>query len=162
VRGDYDKAINHFQKYLELAPKSPDAGKVQGWIASLKEKRSARSGEAALYNKGVDAFDRGDFAGAKNYYQQAIAKNSNYYEAYHGLGLALVQLKQYESARKAFEEAIDLNPDYAEAHYGLGIVYPLLGNKTEGATHFWKYLELKPNAPDIKQVMKWIEALEGA
>lgn len=162
ARGDLDKAINHFKKYLELSPRSPDAAKVQGWIANLKEKKAARGGEVGLHNKGVEAFDRGDFKSAKNYYQQAISKNPNSFEAYHGLGLALVQLKQYEAARSAFEDAIDLNPDYAEAHYGLGVVYPLLGNKTEAATHFWKYLELKPNAPDLKKVMKWIEELEGA
>jgi superkiller protein 3 len=162
VRDDYDKAIKHFKKYLELSPNAADAGKVRGWIANLNEKKAARRGEAAFYNKGVEAFDRGDYAGARSFYQQAIGKNPNYFEAYHGLGLALVQLKQYEAARKAFEDAIDVNPDYAEAHYGLGVVYPLLGNKMKAATHFWKYLELKPNAPDIKQVMKWIEQLEGA
>jgi len=162
ARGDIDKAIKHFQKYLELSPNAADAGKVKGWITSLKEKKAARGGDVGLYNKGVEAFDRGNFPAAKSYYQQAVAKNPNNFEAYHGLGLALIQLKQYEAARQAFEDAVDLNPDYAEAHYGLGIVYPLLGNKTAAATHFWKYLELKPNAPDIKKVMKWIEELEGA
>ncbi|HRZ87239.1 MAG TPA: tetratricopeptide repeat protein, partial [bacterium] len=161
VRDDVDKAIKHFKRYLELSPKSADAEKVKGFIAKLTEKKQARRAEAQLYNKGVDAFDSGNFAQAASYYRQALKANSSYYEAYNGLGLALTQLKEYEDAIDAFESALDINPDYPDAHYGLGVVYPLVGEKTKAATHFWKYIGLKPDAPDMKQVLKWIEQLEG-
>ena len=64
--------------------------------------------------------------------------------------------------QKQFERAVEINPDYAEAHYGLGVVYPLLGEKVKAVTHLWKYLELKPNAPDLKKVIEWIDKLEQA
>ncbi|MDP8263586.1 MAG: tetratricopeptide repeat protein [Candidatus Ancaeobacter aquaticus] len=161
TRNDEKKAVYHFERYIELAPKADDIPKVKGWIAQLKEKNAARSQEVSFYNEGVEAFDNGDFQAAKEHYTQALNINPDYADAYQGLGLALVQLGEYEDARTAFEDALDLDPEFAEAHYGLGIVSPLLGDKTNAITHFWKYLEYNPDAPDLKQVLKWIEELEG-
>jgi tetratricopeptide (TPR) repeat protein len=160
--GDEEKGIEHYEHYLDLKPDAPDAAKVKEWIAKLEASLRDKQEEVQWYNKGVELAEQGNHEEAVKAFGEALDINNEYYEALHAAGLSLMTLQEYTKAQKCFEEALDIHPDYAEAHYGLGIVYPLLGENVLAVTHLWKYLELKPNAPDIKKVVEWIDKLEEA
>src|SRR3989338_928036 len=122
-------------------------------LANKSEERKWMTQAAAF-------FRQKEFQAAADCYDQAIEANPDSLYAYHGKGLACIQLRQYEEAFEAFEEVLFIHPNFAEAHYGLGIVYPLAKRDTKKAIeHYKMYLRLRPTAPDAPQVRDWIEQL---
>ena len=53
-------------------------------------------------------------------YDQAIAINPDYAEAYNNRGVALKKLKRHDEALASYDQAIAINPDYAEAYNNRG------------------------------------------
>ncbi len=90
------------------------------------------------------------------YYEKAIAADSNFVEAYAGLANAWYNLSAwgwyqpyYEGVQKAYyfcTRALELNPDCAEAHAVKGVyhIYPDLRFE-EGRRELQKALQLNPN-----------------
>lgn len=69
------------------------------------------------------------------------------------LGAAYTKAKLFPQAIDAYLNSLSLNPDNAEPHYNLGLLYQHSeGNTKKSLYHFKKYLELKPNAKNKKEV----------
>jgi len=65
-------------------------------------------------------------------------------------------------AEREYLRALDLDPYDADTHYNLGILYDdELGDKERAAMHYRKFLELRPDSPDIDQVRGWLMDLES-
>ena len=62
------------------------------------------------------------WAEAKNYFEQAIAKDSSYAPAYAGLGNVHFFSQDPAEARRLAKRAIALNPNLAEPHIVLGLI----------------------------------------
>ena len=60
------------------------------------------------------------------------------------LGVALVELQQFEEAIEKFEKAVELSPDMAAAWYGWGVALLALGQKEAAAAKIEKAMELDP------------------
>jgi tetratricopeptide (TPR) repeat protein len=74
------------------------------------------------YNLGHLLHQQGDFVGAAEAYQQAIALNPKFAAAYHGLGMVQDAQGQRAAAIASYERAIALQPDYVNAYNNLGCV----------------------------------------
>jgi hypothetical protein len=57
--------------------------------------------------------------------------------------------------------ALQLDPAWAAAERRLGSTLDQLGREQEAAKHLRRYLELKPKAPDSKQIIERLAAIEG-
>lgn len=76
------------------------------------------------------------------------------------LGAAYTKAKLFPLAIDAYLKSLSLNPDNAELHYNLGLLYQHSEENTKKSLyHFKKYLELKPNAKNKKEVEYLIAVL---
>lgn len=113
-KGDFEKAIEIFEKALLLDKKSPvlftNIGEAQ-LLLSLK------INDLRIFQKCLESF------------QKAIEFDSNYALAYSGLGQTYRQAGDLEGAVYAFEKALELEPNLDKALFFLGLSYFDKGDK---------------------------------
>jgi tetratricopeptide (TPR) repeat protein len=79
--------------------------------------RNHSQGSVDFLNRGRNRYQRGDYKGAIEDYNQAIILNPDNPNAYYSRGLLLHQLGDAMSAVLDFERALELNPRYADAYF---------------------------------------------
>jgi hypothetical protein len=83
-----------------------------------------------------------DYPRARELYQQALALDPKYAEAYRGLAYAEFNIGfNREGAFQNYEKALALKPDYGEAHYAMAFMYAM-DDVGKGAEHFKRAMEL--------------------
>jgi Tfp pilus assembly protein PilF len=91
-------------------------------VVSVQELHMSGKAESA-FAKGTKLLQKGDAAQSIPYFQRTLAKDPNYYRAYHNLGLAYHQLGRVVDAEHAFQKAIDLtNGGYAPSLFAFAMV----------------------------------------
>lgn len=123
---NYNKAIVHFQKAIQLAPEMSRAYDNLGLCYYYENQN-----QLAIEN-----------------FKKAIALDltSSHPSAWPYLNLAVTQqfLNQTVEAEANLREAIRLNPAFVQAHFHLGSVLEGKGNLTEAAAEFQKAAQLDP------------------
>lgn len=141
-KGEYDLAIDAFQRYLPTALHPAPIYNILG-LTYLKQNESLESaigsfqqaikvdpGFAEAYFNLASAYASKDPAMAAAYFQKTIEVDPNYFKAYFGLGwFTLTEKKDPAKALEFFETTIERFPDFAEAYYGKGLAYVQLGKK---------------------------------
>lgn len=128
VQKEYDKVIEAAQKAYELDPgqtavlkyeyeahrlKGDDA-KAQEVFARLAE--ADPSGTAgALYERGIDLFNKGDMAGAKQALEQALQADPSQAKAHYTLGLAYANTGENGKAKEHLQRFLELAPEDPDA-----------------------------------------------
>ncbi len=161
--GEYEKAIEYFDKAIELNPNYPTAFYSRGiaymnlgqYERAIEEFNEAITHDpnyvVAYYNRGVAYAFLNQYERAIEDYNKALELNPNYetldpiYEAYYNRGVAYAFLKQYERAIEDFNKAIELNPNYAIAYYSRGIAYMNLSQYERAIEDHNKAITLDPN-----------------
>ncbi len=115
------------------------AGKAWAWWRGLRSRRAAAAGWLALtllpgslkaldlsfdpgrkeYNQGNQAFRRGDYQAALEFYKKSADLNPNRPELDYNAGCALDKLGDPEGAAGAFEDALEGKPQDEEARINL-------------------------------------------
>jgi len=62
---------------------------------------------------------KSDSEKAKFYFNRAISKDPNFFNAYYNLGLIYLEKNDYLEAIKFFEKTININPDFLEGYFAL-------------------------------------------
>ena len=113
-----------------------------------------------LYNQADNYRVRAQYTEALNLLKQAIAKDKNFAEAYHRLGLVYVAIKQYTEAASSFEQALQLTTDVRrkkESWYNLGEVYLLSGKYEQAKEVLAQFLQAETqNRQRIEQASRWL------
>lgn len=97
------------------------------------------------YQKGTRLFEQHHFSEAKEAFNGAIALDALYGDAYRGLGLADLELKDYEGAYHAWLKAVELNPKDQQAKYCLGRLFYDADLPEQAAVWLRQALELNPS-----------------
>ena len=107
----------------------------------------AQAGQDArsLCSQAAAFFSRHDFAAAKSSFQQAIALDPADADAYKGLGLADLELKDYDGAYHAWLKTTSLNPRDAKTKYYLGRLFYDADFPNEAASWLRECLKLAPH-----------------
>ncbi len=140
--GEYDLAIDAFQRYLPKAPHPAPIYNLLG-LTYLKQNESVESAMgsfkqaikldpnfAEAYFNLASTYAPRDPAMAAVYFQKTIDVDPNYFKAYFGLGwFTLTEKHDPVKAMEFFERTIERFPDFAEAYYGKGLAYVQLGKK---------------------------------
>jgi len=128
----------------ELKKKLKQAGKK---LARTKHFNSKGSAEA-----------KGELADKIQTLEKTLNKERAIY--HYNLAVAYTQAKLYNEAIESYQKALDFDSNNAEAHYNLGLLYEKSKSDPYTAVfHYGKYIELKPNAEDAKDVALWIRKL---
>ena len=146
-------------------------------MVSLLEKlfgRNAKTASAAtpfdaLYALATSAAERGDFSGAVQFYDQAIALNPRHAEAHYKRGNALKNVGQLETAIESYNRAIEFRPGYSQAYCNRGVVQQSLGLVAEALASYDQAIALEPTdamahynrALLMQELSRWEEALAG-
>ena len=96
-----------FNPYRYLLPGRPEAGDrrlAQPWL-----------------NRGNRAFERRNHADAIEAYEQAIALDPGFFEAYFNLGLAALNGGDPATALPAYEHALAINPNHRDSRFNLAL-----------------------------------------
>jgi len=146
--GNYDKAIDWFEKAAKLDENNSDyhlwlgrAYGVKAQRAGMLKKASAAKNIKNSFERAVElnpanldarmglvqfyAFAPGIMGGSKDKArEQAEAiKQQNAHQGYLAFGLIHAMNKQFVEAEQAYQSAIEANPDDFQAYYSLGYLY---------------------------------------
>ena len=112
------------------------------------------------FEKGVDYINQGDYQRALEEFNRVINIDSEYVDAYCGIGIAYLNQKKYKEAIEAFEKATALGPDKPIAYYLLGKAYEETMNYEKAVSAWNKFLALRPGGKRAKRLRKHIKRLE--
>jgi len=130
--GDYQKAVEEFQKAIELKPNYGDA----------------YHNIANVYHQ----MGRDDLA--EQNYQKALSFNPNLWQSYQNLAAIHFNQKNYQLSREELEKAVQINPESADLHANLGILYLNLNDKQKAREEFEKTLQIDPQNQKAQQQLK--------
>ncbi len=103
-----------------------------------------------LFQLGQRLDDHGDHAAALTAYHRSLGLWPEGGEAWHGIGVALVQMGRPAEAVEAFRGALARMPDSAPTHYDLGAVYGQLGQDGRALDEFREAVRLEPSDPSYR------------
>jgi tetratricopeptide (TPR) repeat protein len=106
---DVEQAKKNFQEELEIDPKNAVAEFVLGQLAA----------------------DAGDFQTAIQHFSRAAKLDTNFEEAYLGLGTAYNSAKQFNDAIPPLEAYEKMAPDSPTGHYQLAVAYAGAGRRAD-------------------------------
>ena len=125
-----------------------DTGKAQTYLASAQTANKTKVDPALMVARG-DIFLHSDQGGgeAMNSYDQAIAANPSYAEAYYKKGALSVRSRNFNAARESLNKAIELDPSYTPAYRELADMYYYAGQYDLALSTFQKYIGLAEKSP---------------
>ncbi len=155
-RGEFDKAVKHYQQALQIDPDYPIAhfdladslsqqGKADEAVKHYRHVIRLRPGFVMTYhNLGMLLVKQGKLEEAADSYRRALEIAPTFEEAHNNLGYILAGRGKVEEAIEHYRKALDLNPEYALAHVNFGDALVLRGKLDEAIVHFRKALESEP------------------
>jgi tetratricopeptide (TPR) repeat protein len=142
-KGNYADALAGYEKVLALFSENADAWsgakKARAGLDSLKKSRGNQAEAQKLYNRGVEAYRKGDLTQAVSLWESAAAadpqdagirdalarakkeqgetkeKNRHLAQARYEDGLAAYQRGELDEALAAWKETLELDPEHAKA-----------------------------------------------
>jgi len=98
-----------------------------------------------LIREGIKKYDRQDFRGAIEDYDQAIQINPKHALAYYNRGNARYELGNYLLAIEDYTQAIKFNPNYVNAYYNRGNTRSKLGDKQAAIEDYSQVIQINPS-----------------
>lgn len=131
--GEYNKAINCFNKILKLNPDNLDA----------------------IYNNGKAYFFIGEYDKDLECNNLILAKDPEYIDAWNAKGYVLMNIGEYEKALDCFNRALDLDPDHIRALSNKAILLQERGIE-EAENIFDIILSRKDEDADLFNYKGWV------
>ena len=143
-RGDYDEAIRHYQRALDISERLGD-----------------QAGMAASYhNLGVLAQERGDYDEAAHQYQRALdiserlGNQAGMADSYGQLGNLARLRGDYDEAARQYQRALDIferigdQAKMATSYHNLGVLAQARGDYDEAARQYQRSLDIEERIGD--------------
>lgn len=90
------------------------------------------------FNKGIKAFDNGNYVSAKNYFEKAKSAGLDRAALYFNLGVTYYKLHEYSKSREAFNRSAQYKQMRALSYYNLGLVAEKMSNRAVAESWFQK------------------------
>ncbi|BBC22541.1 tetratricopeptide repeat protein [Pseudanabaena sp. ABRG5-3] len=111
--------------------------------------RSLFMAEAELQNtQGIQFAQQNQLDSAIVSFQNAIALQSNYADAYYNLGIALSEQEDFAQALVNFQKTVSLNPNHANALYNLGLICSKQDHLDAAIAYYSQALVINPDDID--------------
>jgi len=112
------------------------------------------------FQRGISHINNSQYQEAIREFNQALAIDSKYVDAYCGMGIAYLNQKKYKEAIETLEKAVALDPDKAIAYYLLGMAYEETMNYGAAVSTWTKFLTLSPEGKRADRVRRHLKRLE--
>jgi Tfp pilus assembly protein PilF len=145
-KGDFDKAIESYDKAIEEAKKD--------------EKMGTEIIAKALAGIGNCHFKKGDFETAQSFFKQSIDTYPENEALAYNVGEIYFSSQKLDEAIQYFTIATQIKPDWPAPYYKLGLVNLNKADYEKAKEHFRKFLELEPDSELSAQVKNILEYLE--
>jgi tetratricopeptide (TPR) repeat protein len=145
-KGEFDKALEEYNKVLEQAKNDETMGK------EMTAKALAGIGECYL--------KREDFETAQNYFKKSIESYPENEILAYNVGEIYFSNQKIDEAIHYFELSSQIKPDWSSPYLKLGYAYLNKGDYEKAEQNFDKFLELDPQSPEAPNVKNIIEYLE--
>lgn len=134
------------------APSSGDA-------ASNRPKMNASA--ASAYAAGMAAFQNGDLEGAKTQFNQAIAADSNAYQAHYSLGVVRERLNEISGALSSYSKAVSIVSDYEPAIVAYAVLQARTGKESEAESYLNGKAAKMPKSAAIPAALAEVKSIQG-
>ncbi|MES1176764.1 MAG: tetratricopeptide repeat protein [Myxococcales bacterium] len=115
----------------------------------------------AAYNAGMDAFKKGDLAGAKNQFTQATQADPKAYQAFYSLGVVRERTNETSGALTAYRQATTIIPDYEPAIVAYAVLLARTG-KPDDATDFLNQRQASmPKSAAVTAAQAEVKSIQG-
>jgi tetratricopeptide (TPR) repeat protein len=95
--------------------------------------------------QGRDKYEKGDYQGAIQAFNQAIQLNPNYEDAYLSRGATRRNLGDNQGASADYDQALRIAPNFAEVYVNRGVTRSELGDKQGAIADYNQALQINPN-----------------
>lgn len=169
-QGEYDKAIEMYNKAIELRPTSSAIYNNRGNAYHSKGNLTKAIGDfnkaieinpnnaVAYFNRGNSYDELGKIDQSIGDYSKAIEIKPDYASAYNNRGNLYFKKGNYDKAITDYSAAIGLDQNYAYAYNNRGNAYYNQGKYTQAIADFEKTLQLNPNHKTAKQMLEKAKA----
>ena len=121
------------------------SNRASGGVVSLQQlQHKVPAAARKAFQKGQDAAAKHDLVHARSFFQEAVAADPEFADAYNDLGGVDSDLKDYPAAAADFQKAIDLVPEHPHALPNLCIVLAKMHNFKEAGQVARRALRVAP------------------
>jgi tetratricopeptide (TPR) repeat protein len=179
--GQDPEAADAYEQFLalsdELDPEETEA--IRGWIADVRQQAasapqtdavSSGASEAAqeptappvdaLVEEAESHYDIGDYEGAVELCNRALARDPDSVAALDARGQSQIKAGLIEEGVASLREAEKIDGPDPERQYVLGYGLRALGRDQEAAEAYRGFLAHNPDAENAEQIRQWIEEVE--
>jgi tetratricopeptide (TPR) repeat protein len=139
---DWKGAEQEFKIAIKLSPENPDAhhwyalylsaiGKHEQALKSSQHSLSLSMDPYSDIGYGSILYFAHQFDQMVELLEETVKKTPNYAPSFDWLGMAYLQLKQFDKSIEAYRRAVELSDGLAEIKAGLGHAYGMAGRKEE-------------------------------
>ena len=96
------------------------------------------------WQQALFAHQQNRLTNAIDLYQQVIAQNPQFADAYANLAMALSATSEHQAAERAFRRALSLEPKHANNHSNYGFFLHMLGQSQAAEKHLRRAVQLEP------------------
>jgi len=139
---DWKGAEQEFKIAIKLSPENPDAhhwyalylsaiGKHEQALKSSQHSLSLSMDPYSDIGYGSILYFAHQFDQMVKLLEETVKKTPNYAPSFDWLGMAYLQLKQFDKSIEAYRRAVELSDGLAEIKAGLGHAYGMAGRKEE-------------------------------
>ena len=147
-QGEYGKAIEHYDKVLQIDPNNLRAqqGKILAQTAQEKDPLNlrAQSINELLLNGEKFSIDR-QFGKAVIHYREVVNRDPDHVIGLTGLGYAQYNVGQYNDAIKQFNYAVELSQNDINSLNGLGLAYTKINQYEQALKYLNRSIKLDEN-----------------
>ncbi len=158
--GDLKKAVEIYQKILDINPRHPEALHLMGFAAcqagdpesavALIRRALFISPDCALYHNSLGltfkALDR--LSEALSCYRRALELDPHLIEAHNNMGIVLQDMGKIEDAVSSYQKALEINPELPETYNNLGNACLALKNPKQALHCYQKAVGIRPDYPE--------------
>jgi tetratricopeptide (TPR) repeat protein len=138
-----EKATAHAAAARELDSAERHLKKAYGYL---------EGNPGIVFALGNLAFDRGDRAAAKQWYERTLVLDPQYAGALKNLGVLAIDEQQWAAAAPLLERAAQAEPDNATTYYLLARAKMSLGDRDSARAVLKEALRMKPRQPEFLEL----------
>ena len=154
------RSVQKYRDVLDLDPRRSRSGHFllaryfteKGMIEEAeKENQKQRETfpEVALLEEGVEHYNQGRFADARNVFEKAIQQDPAFPDVHFFLARTYMRQGALELAEEAYKKTVELMPEYHKAHTDLAKIYASRKEWKDAIWHYERVLKLDVEDPMV-------------